>query len=160
MRRIILPIGLIAVVVAFGAWGVQAVTEVVGLPRKAYASDWTAVFIIDHIRTTGSWPTGWQDLRDEYDRLAVPDFYAWTFDELQTIINVDWNLTVEEIRESMQSIDAIRLSGGSKVSYNGNPNDLIFDYIHTGNDPHQIYERIEGKGEQSDAPKSAVGSKY
>ena len=39
-------------------------------PSDAYATDWMSIFVIDHIRTTGSWPTGWHDLRDEYDRLA------------------------------------------------------------------------------------------
>ena len=76
------------------------VRQVIGIPREAYASDWTAVFIIDHIRTSGEWPTGWHDLRDEYDRLAIPEHYAWTFEELQALIDVDWTVSISEIQDS------------------------------------------------------------
>lgn len=27
----------------------------------AYASDWTSTFVIDHLRTSGDWPRGWDD---------------------------------------------------------------------------------------------------
>ncbi len=117
-------------------------SRVVGIPREAYASDWTAVFIIDHIRTTGAWPNGWEDLRDEYDRMAVPQHYAWTFDELPQLIDVNWSTTVDEIRGSTSPPDNVRLKSGRQVSYNGDPNKLIHDFVLTGDDPHQISERI------------------
>ena len=158
MRRIILVIAVIALIAALGTWVLRTVANIAGLPREAYASDWTAAFIIEHVRTTGAWPNGWQDLRDDYDRLAVPEFYAWTFEELQNLIDVNWNMTVDEIRDSSKPIDAIRLRSGHDVSYSGDPDELIFDYIHTGNDPHQIHQRIGDHGEQSHATEPAVGS--
>lgn len=147
MRRV-LVITLILLVVVASVWAFRFVKQVAGIPREAYASDWTAAFIIDHIRTSGTWPTGWHDLRDEYDRLAVPEHYAWTFDELQTLVNVNWDTTIRELSDSEKPIDNVQLSSGRRVSYNGDPDALIYDYIHTGNDPHQIRERIGDAGER------------
>ncbi|TWU44693.1 hypothetical protein Poly51_59620 [Rubripirellula tenax] len=154
MRRVLL-IALILLVAAAGVWVIRFAKQVIGIPREAYASDWTAVFIIDHLRTSGTWPTGWHDLRDEYDRLAVPQHYAWTFDELQTLIDVNWDSSIDAIRESDVPLDNVQLTSGRQVSYNGDPDMLIHDYVHTGNDPHQIRDRIGDLGEPSDAPESA-----
>ncbi len=106
MRRAIL-IALVLFVVAAGVCGIRFANEVIGIPREAYASDWTAVFIIDHVRTTGNWPTGWQDLHDEYERLAVPQHYAWTFDELKALISVNWDSSIDAIRQSEVPIDNV-----------------------------------------------------
>ncbi|OYP31657.1 hypothetical protein CGZ80_20825 [Rhodopirellula sp. MGV] len=124
--------------------GSRFASEVIGISREAYASDWTAIFIIEHIRTSGDWPTGWRDLHDEYDRLAVPQHYAWTFDELQTLINVNWNSSIDAIRKSDVPLENVRLTSNRQVSYNGDPDMLIYDFVHTGNDPHQIRHRIGG----------------
>ena len=126
MRRVLL-IALILLIAAAGVWVIRFTKQVIGIPREAYASDWTAVFIIDHLRTSGTWPTGWHDLRDEYDRLAVPQHYAWTFDELQTLIDVNWDSSVDAIRESDVPLDNVQLTSGRQVSYNGDPDVLIHD---------------------------------
>jgi len=154
MRRVIL-VALILLFIAAGVWVFRFAKQVVGIPREAYASDWTAIFIIDHLRTSGKWPTGWHDLRDEYDRLAVPRHYAWTFDELQTLIVVNWDSSIDAIRESDVPLDSVQLTSGRQVSYNGDPDRLIYDYVHTGNDPLQIHDRIGDLGEPSDEPESA-----
>ncbi|TWT76173.1 hypothetical protein [Neorhodopirellula pilleata] len=146
MRRAIL-IALAVLVFAAGAWVVRFAEEVVGIPREAYASDWTAIFIIDHLRTSGDWPTGWHDLRDEYDRLAVPQHYAWTFDELQTLIDVNWDSSIDAIRESEVPLDNVQLTSGRQVSYNGDPDVLIHDAVRTGSYEHQIRRRIGEEGE-------------
>ncbi|MCD0458594.1 hypothetical protein [Roseiconus lacunae] len=150
MRRVFL-VAVVALIVAAGVWVTRFANEVIGIPCEAYASDWTAVFIIEHIRTSGDWPDGWHDLRDEYDRLAVPQHYAWTFDELQSLINVNWNSSVDAIRESDVPLDNVRLTSGRQVSYNGDPDILIHGFVHTGNDPHRIRHRIGGVGEPDDA---------
>ncbi len=130
-------------IAAFGiAKALSFVKQVLPNPREAYASDWTAIFIIDHIRTSGEWPTGWHDLRDEYDRLAVPEHYAWTFEQLQSFIIVDWEVTIAEIQDSDVPLDYVRLTSGRTWSYAGDPDKLIYDYIQTGEDPNQIHEKI------------------
>ena len=131
---------LISLAAAFSV--VQFVNEVISLPSEAYASDWTAVFIIDHLRTTGEWPTDWSDLRDEFDRMAVPEHYAWTFDELQDLIEIDWSVDVSDVRNANAPPVHVRLTSGRNVSYNDDPNKLIYEYVTTGNDPHRISERI------------------
>ncbi len=62
-------------------YAVQATGQIV---RDAYASDWTTEFVIAHLRANDNrWPTGWHDLKDEFDTLAAPQQYAWTFIELK-----------------------------------------------------------------------------
>ena len=107
-------------------------------PSDAYASDWTSIFVIDHIRTSGKWPTGWADLRDEYDRLADPNHYAWTFEVLQQRVWFDWDATLEIVRDAEPPLEVFRLTSGRKISYNGDPNLLIRDYLRTGDDPWRV----------------------
>ena len=145
MRRLFIAVVTLTVCVLaiIGiAKGLSFAKQLIGIPREAYASDWTAAFIIEHIRTTGEWPTGWDDLRDEYDRLAVPEHYAWTFEELQSLINVDWDVSIADIKDSEVPLKHIRLTSGRQVSYAGDPDKLIYDYVQTGEDPNQIHERI------------------
>ncbi len=152
MRRVLITVSALSVF-ALAVFGiVKALSfakDVIGLPREAYASDWTGVFIIEHIRTTGQWPTGWHDLQDEFDRLAVPEHYAWTFEELQSIIQVDWDVSVSDIQDSDVPLDHVRLTSGRQVSYGGDPDKLIYDYIQTGEDPNQIHERVGAHAERT-----------
>ena len=147
-RRRRLALNAIATAIVSGVavvsliWIARFAQTAIGVPREAYASDWTAVFIIEHLRTSETWPTGWLDLQDEFDQLAVPSHYAWTFNKLQTLIDVDWDASVSEIRDSETPPQHVRLTSGRSVSFNGDPNALIYDYITTGNDPNRIRERI------------------
>lgn len=104
----------------------------------AYASDWTSTFLIDHLRTSGSWPTGWDDLRDEYDGLANASHYAWTFEELQARVWLDFDVDLAEIRDAEPAKTVFRLTSGRRVSFNGDPNVLIREYLRTGMDPHRV----------------------
>lgn len=125
----------------------------------AYASDWTATFVIEHLRTSGDWPGGWDDLRDEYDRLAPASHYAWTFDELQTRVWFDWDADPEAVRDADPPKEIFRLTSGRQVSFNGDPNELIRNYLRTGEDPHRVDPPIgpHGGPEQADAPVAENG---
>ena len=134
MRRLLITFVILSVCVFAAVGIVKALSfakQAIGIPREAYASDWTAKFIIEHIRATGDWPTGWNDLRDEYDRLAAPEHYAWTFEQLQLLIKVDWNVSIADIRDSAAPLDHVRLTSGRQVDYNGDPDKLIYDYVQT-----------------------------
>ena len=104
-----------------------------GLPQDAYASDWTAIFIIQHLKATeDTWPSNWADLQDEFDRMAEPSHYAWSFVELQQRVNVQFQLTSQQVRDADPPIEAIRLTSGRHVSYDGNPNVNVREYLRTG----------------------------
>ena len=112
----------------------------------AYASDWMSTFVIDHLRTSGDWPEDWDDLRDEYDRLAPASHYAWTFDELQTRVWFDWNAVPEDVRNADPPQEIFRLTNGRQVSFNGDPNELIRAYLRTGEDPWRVDPPIGSQG--------------
>ncbi len=115
------------------AFSVIQVRSLVGLPSDAYASDWCAIFVIEHLKSTENrWPTGWDELRDEFDRMAEPSHYAWTFQELQDRVDLDFDVTADHVREADPPLTVFELSSGRKVSYNGDPNKLIRHYLRTG----------------------------
>ena len=145
MRKAIVMTVFITAITIGVWWLARLVQRVANLPLEAYASDWTGVFIIEHLRTTDTWPTGWHDLRDEYDRLAVPEFYAWSFEELQDLIDVNWNISIDEIKSSEIPFDLIRLTSGGTASYGGAPDVLVHDYIRNGTIPYEVpRDRIGG----------------
>ena len=99
----------------------------------AYASDWTAIFIIEHLKATENhWPTSWVDLQDEFDRMAEPSHYAWSFAELQERVNLRFDLTSDQVRDADPPVEAIRLTSGRRVSFDGNPNVNVREYLRTG----------------------------
>lgn len=157
MRREFL-IAFILLIAAASVWTNRFAQAVIGIPREAYASDWTAVFIIEHIRTSGEWPTRWDDLHDEYARIAVPEHYAWTFEELQTLINVNWDSSIDAIRESDSPLDNIQLTSGRQVSYNRDPDVVIHDFIHTGNAPSRFDTVSERRLNHPIPPRPRVGA--
>ena len=75
MKRLRVTIATLLMLAVIGGVvsAVVALKSLVGLPSDAYASDWTAIFVIEHLKTSdNSWPTDWDDLRDEFDRMAEP----------------------------------------------------------------------------------------
>lgn len=91
----------------------------------------------------------WDDLRDEYDRLAPASHYAWTFDELQTRVWFDWSAAPDAVRNADPPQQVFRLTSGRQVSFNGDPNKLIRDYLRTGNDPWRVDPPIGQNGRPS-----------
>lgn len=136
MRRLVWKIGLCSLLVAMVcgiAFAWIRFLELVTIPSDAYASDWTAVFVIEHLKSSDdSWPTDWEDLRDEFDRLAEPSQYAWTFNELQDRVDLRFDVTAEQVRDSKTRLAVFALTSGREVWYNGDPNKLIKHYLLTG----------------------------
>lgn len=124
---------LICAVIAGIIFAVLAINGFRGLPQDAYASDWTAIFIIEHLKATeNTWPRSWADLQDEFDRMAEPSHYAWSFTELQQRVDLQFHLTSEQVRDADPPVEAIRLTSGRRVSYDGDPNLNVRDYLRTG----------------------------
>lgn len=119
---------LLAMAVAWFA--IRSTLESYHALPDAYASDWTAIFVIDHLRTSdGAWPKDWSDLKDEFDRMAEPNHYAWTFEELQQRVDIRFDVDPQELRDADPPLEVIRLTSGRRVSFDGDPNLLIRDYL-------------------------------
>ncbi len=88
---------LIAVVaIVFGVSYALNFVESTVKPR--YAVEWASLFIVEHMESSnGQWPQGWEDLRDEFQR-REEGHYAWTFEELQTLVEVRWDLQLPRDR--------------------------------------------------------------
>ena len=121
--------GLLWILVAKAWW-------VVGIPSDAYAADWMSIFVIEHLKESGGeWPQGWHDLRDEYERLEDPSHYAWTFEELQERVVFRFDVTSDEVRNAEPMMRVFELSSGRQVSYDGDPNERIRDFLLSGDAP-------------------------
>lgn len=144
-KRLIVTLAVVAILSIPCIYVVNLFRSLASFP-DAYASDWTSTFVIDHLRTSGDWPSGWDDLRDEYDRLAPASHYAWTFDELQTRVWFDWNADPDAVRTADPPQKVFRLTSGRRVSFNGDPNKLIRDYLRTGEDPWRVDPPIGPNG--------------
>lgn len=115
------------------AIAVMSLKSLADLPSDAYASDWTAIFVIEHLKASDNkWPAGWDDLQDEFDRMAEPTHYAWTFRELQERVDLRFDVTAEEVRNADPPLIVFRLTSGRTISYDGDPNVLIRGYLRTG----------------------------
>lgn len=130
-RRNLTIVGVTAIaVLAVVAAANYALKSVNNLVLNAYASDWTARFVIEHLKANDCrWPTGWDDLREEYDTLAEPSHYAWTFNELQERVVLDWDVDIEAIVNADPPVTVFRLADGGTANYNGDPNVRIRDFV-------------------------------
>ena len=142
-KPIVACIALVALAIATFVYLLPFAVLCFPSPKDAYATDWTSIFVIDHIRTTGEWPTGWNDLHDEFDTLAPASHYAWTFDELQELVWFDFSANIDRVRDSDPPVHVFHLTSGRKLSYNGDPNVLIRDYLQTGDDPWRVDPPIQ-----------------
>ena len=124
-----LSISLLTLVGIFGgaAFYVQWIGQVV---LDAYASDWTSEFLIAHLRSNDNqWPTNWEDLRDEYDKLADPNHYPFTFVALQDRVVLDWKVDTLSLATADPPQIFFRLKSGRQASYGGDPNERIREYF-------------------------------
>ncbi len=147
LAKLLITVGAaLALVVILSAYSLPFLKRCFPSPSDAYATDWTSVFVIDHIRTTGKWPTGWHDLRDEFDHLAPASHYAWTFDELQDRVWFDFDADIDAVRSADSPVHIFELTSGRYLSYNGDPNLLIREYLRTGDDPWRVDPPIGPNG--------------
>ena len=111
--------------------------------RDAYASDWTAELIIEHLKSSGNkWPSEWKDLEDEYVSFENQQGYPFSFDELQRLVSVRWDSNAAAVATSDPPLKVIILNSGSRSHFEGSePNKRIRDYLastlQTNTVPHQ-----------------------
>jgi hypothetical protein len=140
MKRLVLIVALLLVVAAgYGAYLLHQVVTVV-VP-DAYAVDWVSAMVIEHMKTNdGQWPRSWDDLRGPYEKLAAPQGYPWSFEELKDRVAVDWDADPKVLKKVTPSghgppFRVIWLRDGSSTAWEGaEPNSCVLEYLRTDKD--------------------------
>jgi len=132
MRRTYLLIAILAALAVGGGWYFYYRIDTV--VRNAYAVWWVADMVIHHLESTDDrWPTGWDDLRDDYEALTRESGRPWTFEELSRRVEVDWAaepLQLARRARELQPFRVVRLADGSDHHYRDHePNRMPADYF-------------------------------
>ena len=123
----------LAAVVAIFAVGVCAFAMHIAssLVRDAYASDWTAEFLLDHLKTNRNhWPRGWEELSDEH-AACYPNPCPFSLDEIRARVEMRFDVNADAISTSEPALIFLRLKSGSRANYGGDPNERIREYLAT-----------------------------
>ena len=130
-HRIIIVI--VAVLLAASIFVAYSVNRTI---RTSYAVWWVADMVIVHLETNdGKWPTGWDELRDDYDICVTRSGQPWTFEELQKRVHVDFDVNTCDLVESARGktvpeFRVIYASDGSNAHWSGQePNTKLLDYF-------------------------------
>jgi hypothetical protein len=105
--------------------------------ESSHAAWFVACMVTDHMtHNDGRWPSGWDDLLDDYHehaaRFGEPN---WTMEELMELVEVDWNADPEKLLESAQGhvlhapFEVIRLRDGGEILEIYDPNQEIFYFL-------------------------------
>lgn len=103
--------------------------------RNSYAVWWVADMVVEHLdANAGEWPKGWGDLKDDYQLLVGTSEPAWSFEELQSRVEVKWDARPDElVQQAGDGIPAFRviwLSDGTDSHWSGRePNQIVLDYL-------------------------------
>lgn len=109
--------------------------EVKNTIHGSYAVWWVADMCIEHMAANdGQWPRSWDDLRDDYQTCVARSGPSWTFADLSSRVEVDWDanpidmLPVDD--DSNVELRVIWLRNGSDSHWTGHePNEKILDYL-------------------------------
>jgi hypothetical protein len=114
----------------------SAVKTVTVVVPNAYALEWAAVLVIEHMAANQNrWPNSWADLKDEYDRQVASGHQpAPAWQELQSRVQIDWNVDVDSLAKADSKNDppfrAFWLSDGTNTHWEGfEPNRNVFEYL-------------------------------
>ena len=140
MRRILTAVLIVVIVAALlgaGIVGVVCLNKNTETTRDAYAVYWVAEMVIGHLdANNGKWPTGWDELHDDYQRCfnsvgGIP----WRFEELSTRVGIDWAVNPSELKalangNGKSQVRVIWLTDGRQAYWEGQePNRMILDYL-------------------------------
>ncbi|WP_166828413.1 hypothetical protein [Thalassoroseus pseudoceratinae] len=104
--------------------------------RNSYAVWWVANMVVEHMKSNNNqWPQGWEDLRDDYQICIERSGQSWSFAELSTRTEVNWQ--VDPVQLLAQSKDAetarfrvITLADGTDSHWRSRePNQIVLDYL-------------------------------
>ncbi len=103
---------------------------------NAYAVWWVAEMVIEHMEASdGQWPSGWDDLADDYETCAKRSGRSWTFESLRGRVEVDWRADPNMLSRAKDNgqekpFRVIWLRNGSDAHWAGRePNRMILEYL-------------------------------
>ena len=127
---------LVALVIGAGLacyWFVAKATDrVVDEYAALQATDMLIAFMRTH---QGEWPKRWEDLRDVYEVVAAQGESSCTFDKLNEIVWIDFEITPDELKEQARWRGGrhrtfLRLrSGRAPVWFGVDMNKKILEYL-------------------------------
>ena len=134
LRTLFVMIAVFACVLGLGGYVVRSIDSSV---HNMYAVWWVGSMMVEHLeRNEDQWPTCWDDLRDDYDNCVGRSGLPWTFDELRSRVEIDWNVDPERLRELPpdENGDApfrvVRLRDDNEEYYAGRePNRMIHRHL-------------------------------
>ena len=110
--------------------------------RNSYAVWWVADLVVDHMKANdGQWPSGWDDLRNDYQACVDRSGQPWSFAELSQQVIVDWQADPQQLLDDSNGADTaefkvITLSDGTeKYWQHREPNQIILDYLRSTKRP-------------------------
>lgn len=132
---------ILVAVAAVVSFAVSTMIGVNNTIRGSYAVWWVASMCIEHMEANnGEWPRKWDDLRDDYQTCVARSGEPWTFDELSSRTEVDWDANPIELLsiadDSDVALRVIWLRSGSDSHWSGRePNTMVLDYLKTRSNP-------------------------
>ncbi|HAU37543.1 MAG TPA: hypothetical protein DCX07_07465 [Phycisphaerales bacterium] len=128
---------LLAAVLCAGTFFVIAIRHCLKITvPNAYAVWWVADMVIEHMEANdGAWPSGWNDLRDDYEWCTKKAGRSWTFEELRSRVEVDWSADPSRLLKTAPQFQdkpfrVIWLRDGSNAYWAAHePNTMILEYL-------------------------------
>lgn len=119
----------VVLTIVIGVWMVHQTLEGV---RNSYAVWWVADLVVVYMETNENrWPRNWDDLREPYTICTGRSGAPWTFEELQSRVDVDWQADPTRLAKQ-SSFRVIWLKDGSDAHWESrNPNTIIREYLQT-----------------------------
>ena len=116
--------------------GYVVYVQIAEISRDSYAQWRVADILIDHMeRNGGAWPQNWENLRESYDIVAGHSGQAWSFDELQKRVAIQFDANPGELQRVSKIPDkppftVIYLRNGKQHWWSGHePNSMVLDYL-------------------------------
>ena len=134
-KRRKLPIGCIVAVAILlaGAYWLHRVNQGI---RNSYAVGWVANMVVEHMKANeNQWPSDWDDLQDDYQTCVDRSGQPWSFDELSSRTQIDWeavpaDLLAQSSGHPAAQFRVITLTDGTDSHWQSRePNRIILDYL-------------------------------
>jgi hypothetical protein len=102
--------------------------------QDAYAVSWVSNMVISYMKANGNaWPKSWEDLRKPYETMAEKVGRPWSFEQLQSRVEVDWKVDPKTLIEGDDSKRVIWLRSGTEAHWESRePNEIIREYLKSG----------------------------
>ena len=132
---VFVAIAAVSVLLFIGASVARTYQSLMRKYDRVYSNWLTADLIIEHLESDGGqWPRGWEDLADDHKAIVAARGSAIPFDQLSSIVQVDWDANIDELREMHEDgvptfVVISSLDDASPHVAGNEPNQLILDYL-------------------------------